>query len=1366
MCADDAFEDDDTKDQATDHGGNGTWDYALCADDNPDGAVQPGGFTAIDWSVVTVDPWSNLTAVTVGDPEGSNDIDLFIEDYDGNGICEWGGGDDLAGSGNAYTEEEAVYSNLSDEPMTVYVGVIYYAGENPINYALTIEVAGVDCPECPQNLTATAGLDDIDLAWDPPYVQPGGRSGDEGTGGLRQFAKDVPQSKKALLQTAKDELKISGLHPYAHGHPEAVAAYYNEMKFQQIQESGRTSVASSYRELQEMHASHDPYVPGSRDADIIIQMSDSWGDGWNGNYLWIGDSSFTIEDGDYAEATLYLADGTYAVVCDSGSYQSEVSWVILDAADGSELMAGGAPFAGELVIGGDEPPPDCDETEVTINCGGGGWPEEISWQITDSDGNEVAAGGAPYSEDGCLADGTYNVYGQDSYGDGWNGNYLTVTGTDGATYLNWTVEGSEGETSFEIGGEVDVYGCTDPDAVNYNPDATIDDDSCYYWGDVCDAPLEATEGSNEASGEDQWFHYSVATDGSVTITSQDETEEAPWDTYLYVLGSCDLDEYGYYTDVLGSNDDCCGYWGPSTVELNVTAGQDLYIYWYNAYSSGPFPFTITEGEAGEECVDDEFEDNDSSTSSADITTGTYELVHCAIDPDWFQITVNNGQTLHLTVTEGDVDNSGAMDVGIWVFELDDTYTQVYSPNLTLHDVSWSNNSDHPMVANFAVGDFWAGAFEGSYTMTVDLVDFEQTTYTVYRDGAAIASDLLLTEYTDAEVELNVEYCYNVTANAGGVESGASNTACESVVYVEPPDAPFNVTAEGGWLDVGGVDYPAVTWSWEYDFPEVTGTAVNVYVLTDQWGGETSWDITDADGNIVSGTALGDYEGDSEYFHTVDLDDGDYTFTIYDSFGDGICCTYGDGYYEVSLDDGTVIASGGEFTEFESTSFTLPYGGRDEAPSQFNISDGGSEHEHSFRDIVFELCMEYAGTEYCFQTPNTNITIYGFAEGDEVCGWVFAIEDGIYSEPSETACGTAGASGGVEIYVDHAAGWNMVSVGVGTDANGVGDLFSGYIEGTLYEYPYNAVDALNLGQGYWLRFDSDGTDMQAGESVDDLGVYLASGWNLIGSVSNDAGINDPDGVVIGGTLYGYPYSDPVTAITPGSGYWLRASADGMISLSTGGTLPRTTAELTANSMTINGMKLHFGVEITEDLALSHSLPPKPPAGSFDIRFAGDSKIAGDAAVIDVMNPTDELTIEYNIVKDAGDHMLWVLAAESDEFVLDGEGTIILPGNVTGLTLNKVPEIPEEFGLSQNFPNPFNPVTHISFQVPEASDVTVSVYNMMGQKVADLVQAHVPAGYHQVVWDSRNLQGESVSSGVYLYTISSGDFHAMKKMILMK
>ena len=254
-----------------------------------------------------------------------------------------------------------------------------------------------------------------------------------------------------------------------------------------------------------------------------------------------------------------------------------------------------------------------------------------------------------------------------------------------------------------------------------------------------------------------------------------------------------------------------------------------------------------------------------------------------------------------------------------------------------------------------------------------------------------------------------------------------------------------------------------------------------------------------------------------------LENGDYVFTIYDTYGDGICCSYGEGFYEVSTADGTVLASGGEFGLDESTPFSLG-GGRDESTSVFNINDGSSEFVPGSRDIIFELCFEYYGTDYCFQTTDLSITIYGFVDGDLVCGWVYAVDaiNMIYSDPSETACANAGGSGTEDVTVDHAAGWNMVSVAVGTDANGVGDLFSGFIGGTLYEYPYNAVEALNLGQGYWLRFDSDGSDTQTGEPVDDLGINLSAGWNLIGSVTNEAGIGDPDGVVIGGTPVSYTH----------------------------------------------------------------------------------------------------------------------------------------------------------------------------------------------------------------------------------------------------
>ena len=89
----------------------------------------------------------------------------------------------------------------------------------------------------------------------------------------------------------------------------------------------------------------------------------------------------------------------------------------------------------------------------------------------------------------------------------------------------------------------------------------------------------------------------------------------------------------------------------------------------------------------------------------------------------------------------------------------------------------------------------------------------------------------------------------------------------------------------------------------------------------------------------------------------------------------------------------------------------------------------------------------------------------------------------------------------------------------------------------------------------------------------------------------------------------------------------------------------------------------------------------------------------------------------------------------------------------------------FNLSQNFPNPFNPVTSIGFALPEKMFVTVSVYNIVGQKVIDLVHDVRQGGYQEILWDSKDANDNLVSSGVYFYTITAGDYTALKKMVLM-
>ena len=89
------------------------------------------------------------------------------------------------------------------------------------------------------------------------------------------------------------------------------------------------------------------------------------------------------------------------------------------------------------------------------------------------------------------------------------------------------------------------------------------------------------------------------------------------------------------------------------------------------------------------------------------------------------------------------------------------------------------------------------------------------------------------------------------------------------------------------------------------------------------------------------------------------------------------------------------------------------------------------------------------------------------------------------------------------------------------------------------------------------------------------------------------------------------------------------------------------------------------------------------------------------------------------------------------------------------------LPREMALYQNYPNPFNPSTDIKFALPEQSDVTIEVFNILGQKTATVAQGLFPAGYHSVTWNASNN-----ASGVYYYRLTAGDKTMVKKMMLLK
>jgi len=98
-------------------------------------------------------------------------------------------------------------------------------------------------------------------------------------------------------------------------------------------------------------------------------------------------------------------------------------------------------------------------------------------------------------------------------------------------------------------------------------------------------------------------------------------------------------------------------------------------------------------------------------------------------------------------------------------------------------------------------------------------------------------------------------------------------------------------------------------------------------------------------------------------------------------------------------------------------------------------------------------------------------------------------------------------------------------------------------------------------------------------------------------------------------------------------------------------------------------------------------------------------------------------------------------------------------------NDSPEI-YSYSLSSNYPNPFNPSTTINYSIATPGEVNIVIYDMMGRHVRTLVSDFATPGSYDVVWDSRNDEGMSVSAGMYLYEMTSGDFVEVNKMLLVK
>ena len=401
-----------------------------------------------------------------------------------------------------------------------------------------------------------------------------------------------------------------------------------------------------------------------------------------------------------------------------------------------------------------------------------------------------------------------------------------------------------------------------------------------------------------------------------------------------------------------------------------------------------------------------------------------------------------------------------------------------------------------------------------------------------------------------------------------------------------------------------------------------------------------------------------------------------------------------------------------------------------------------------------------------------------ATREEYCYRIVLLDDeGNELVTSSEQCVNTDDVSGV-IYVDNMQGWNMVGLPVYLEDTNYLNIYPNAQSGTLYSFSgiYQSEDYLEPGRGYLLRFDMSDVTIFSGLEINEITIPVEEGWNIFSGLSTALA---PEylysfDIIGSGTIYGLDgiYYSP-ESIDPGRGYWIRANETGEITLISGGVMAKqrvfTNHLEGSNTLDISDGEhtttLYFGKDVPEEELMSYSLPPIFEGLVFDARFTGDMKYAHESGEIEVVNTAEALTLSYEILIEAGEQMNWVLSSESADYIIEGTGEITVP-SAERFVLNRKPVIPIDFALHQNFPNPFNPITTLRYDLPSDALVTLSIYDMLGRKVTQLVNTAQEAGFRLVQWNATDSMGKPVSAGVYLYQIQAGEFVETKKMVLLK
>ena len=235
----------------------------------------------------------------------------------------------------------------------------------------------------------------------------------------------------------------------------------------------------------------DVHVLCAMDGCYYITGYDTFGDGWGGGTLDIVDYAgntlvtFTVPTGTGASSPVFTVGAANCTLgCTDSIYANfNILATIDDGSCADSIYGCTDPNANNYTpFSNVDDGSCCYDNVISISCSGGSWQSEVSWLIMSSLGDTVLTGGAPYASVACLPDDCYTVDMYDAFGDGWNGNTITMTDASGNVIgSGGLTSGSAGSFTFSTGSAYcPVYGCNDTLASNYDPLVTDNDSSCCY----------------------------------------------------------------------------------------------------------------------------------------------------------------------------------------------------------------------------------------------------------------------------------------------------------------------------------------------------------------------------------------------------------------------------------------------------------------------------------------------------------------------------------------------------------------------------------------------------------------------------------------------------------------------------------------------------------------------------------------------------------------------------------------------------------------------------------------------------------------------------------------------------------------------